>query len=524
MTDSADLQPVAGPTPEPGPAPGDTISEKTVPTGTASPQPDVPGEDGLHLIEPEQPLPPVGLADLPAVMQAAAARAGWTELVPVQARAIPYLRSGRDIMVQSKTGSGKTGAFILPILEQVDPQKACCQALVLVPTRELCQQVTQQAELLGAGSGMRVISVYGGVGYGPQLDAFRLGAHLVVGTPGRLLDHLLRGSLKLDGLRVLIFDEADRLMSMGFYPDMREIAGYLPRHRTAFMFSATFPPGVQKLAGQFLRQPGFLSLSRDAVHALEIEHYLYEMPAMDKDRALVRIIELENPDSAIIFCNTKMRVNYVATVLQRFGYDADQLSADLSQVAREKVLARLRDHSLRFLVATDLAARGLDIVNLSHIFNYETPEDPEAYIHRTGRTGRAGASGIAISLVSFMEKTNLQLIARRFKIHLEERPLPTPQDVEAMVAQRLTALLEAKLRHRDRLQVERMQRFQPLARGLAESEEGLALLTMLLDDHYQQSLHAIPSLAPEEKLRPPLRTRDERPPAGDSSRRRRRRR
>lgn len=447
------------------------------------------------IIEPADPLPTVTLADLPERLQRGAARAGWTELTPVQAKAMPYIMAGRDMMIQSRTGSGKTGAFIMPIIERVNLRQNATQALVLVPTRELAQQVTAEAELLGGESGLRATAVYGGSAYGPQVNAFRQGVHLVVGTPGRVLDHLLKRNLSLQHLRLLIFDEADRMMSMGFYPDMRRIQTYLPEDINSYMFSATFPPHVLSLAGRFLRQPGFLSLSRDNVHVAETEHIYYTVPPMDKDRALVRIIEIENPASAFVFCNTRAKVHYVTVVLQRFGYDADELSSDLAQKERDKVLDRVRQGKLRFLVATDVAARGIDIPELSHVIQYEVPEDIEGYIHRAGRTGRAGASGNAITLVGdFAERIRLKNVARKYNIEFEERPLPTDEDVARIVAERMTVLLEARLRDRDRLQTERMQRFLPLTRELSQDEEGQSLLAMLLDDLYQSSLHAPPAL------------------------------
>ncbi|MCA9969473.1 MAG: DEAD/DEAH box helicase [Anaerolineales bacterium] len=463
-------------------------------------------------------LPAVNYEDLPDTWKEAMARAGWTSLMPVQARAMPYVMAGKDVMVQSRTGSGKTGAFVLPILERINPLQDACQALVLAPTRELARQVSRDAEMLVGDRGVRVVSVYGGVAYGPQLQAFRQGAHVVIGTPGRVLDHLLRGSLSLEHLKILVFDEADRLLSMGFYPDMREVQRYLPRRVEAHMFSATFPPSVQRLAGQFLHNPTFLGLSSDNVHVVETEHAYYVVPGMDKDRSLVRIIEIENPDSAFIFCNTRDRVHYVSVVLQRFGYDADELSSDLSQKAREKVLKRVRDGKLRFLVATDVAARGIDIPELSHVIQYEPPEDPELYIHRAGRTGRAGASGVALALVDVLERAKLTKIAQRYQIDLQERPLPTDADVAAVVAERMTVLLETQRRTRDKLQAERMQRFVGLARSLSESEEGLSLLAMLLDDYYQQSLHAPPP-QPEESEAPEPYDEDRR----DSRKRKRRR-
>jgi ATP-dependent RNA helicase DeaD len=465
-----------------------------------------------------EPLPDLSLEQLPERLRAAAALAGWTTLMPVQARAIPYLLADRGMMIQARTGSGKTGAFLLPMLERLDPSQPSCQALVLVPTRELARQVWQQAEMIFAGSGIRSAPVYGGVSYGPQIDALRRGAHLVIGTPGRILDHLLKGNLVLDRIRMLIFDEADRMLSMGFYPDMKEIQSYLPRRAlNACMFSATFPAYVLQMAHEFIREPEFISLSGDAVHVTNTEHVFYTSPGMDKDRALIRIIEIENPASAIIFCNTKQRVHYVSIVLQRFGYDADELTADLAQKHREQVLERVRRGRLRFLVATDVAARGLDIPDLSHVFQYEPPEDPEAYIHRAGRTGRAGAVGVAISLVTEAEKLELKRIAKRWEIDMQERPLPTDADVEQIVAERVTALLEARLRQRDKLQIERSQRFLRVGRSLAENEDESAIIAMLLDEYYQQTLHA-PLVPPSEADKPAEQT----PSTGGRRRRRRR--
>jgi ATP-dependent RNA helicase DeaD len=450
-----------------------------------------------EIVEPERALPPLRLRELSEKLQRAAQNAGWKELMPVQAKGLPYLLAERDLMVQSRTGSGKTGAFLLAILDRIDTQIDACQALVLVPTRELAQQVANEAKLLAQGTDLRVVPVYGGVSYRPQIAGFKKGAHLVVGTPGRILDHLLKRNLRLDKLRILVFDEADRMLSMGFYPDMREVQRYLPDHAiNAYMFSATIPTHVRRLANEFLDEPEYLSLSRDHVHVTDMEHVVYTVPGMDKDRVLVRIIEMENPSSALIFCNTKARVHYVAVVLERFGYDVDELSSDRTQSERQRVMQRLREGKLRFLVTTDVAARGIDIPDLSHVFIYEPPEDLELYIHRAGRTGRAGAGGEAISLVDIVEKGQLRRIVRRYDIELQERPTPTDEDVAALVGQRLTAHLEARLRNRDRLKVERMERFVPVVQELNESEEGQALLAMLLDDYYQQTLQEKPA-APE---------------------------
>lgn len=474
--------------------------------------------------EPKDLLPEVGIDDLEEPLRAGVARAGWTTLMPVQAMAIPYLLASRDMLIQARTGSGKTGAFLLPMLKRLDPSRLHCQALVLVPTRELARQVWHEAETLCGDAGLRHVPVYGGVGYGPQVDALRDGAHIVVGTPGRVLDHLLKRTMSFKHLKMVIFDEADRMLSMGFYPDMKEMQRHFPEHRLhSCMFSATFPDFVMRTAREFLHEPEFLSLSRDHVHVTDTEHVYYIVPGMDKDRSLMRIIELENPASAIIFSNTKSMVHYVSNVLKNFGYDADELSADLSQAERERVLKRVRQGSLRFLVATDVAARGLDIPDLSHVIQYEPPVDIEGYIHRAGRTGRAGATGVAMSLVTELEWFTLNKIAKAFGIEMQERPLPTLSDVETLVAERVTVLLEARLRDRDALKRERGQRFIPLARQLAENEDESALIAMLLDDYYQQSLHAplqrpADTPLPKKKVGAP-RPRRERRSSGRSPRR-----
>ncbi|MCO5245105.1 MAG: DEAD/DEAH box helicase [Anaerolineae bacterium] len=433
----------------------------------------------------------VALEQLSEPMRDAAARADWAALMPVQARAIPYLLADQDVMIQARTGSGKTGAFLLPMVERLDPKRDVCQALIMVPTRELARQVGREAEILCGPAGLRSVVVYGGVAYGPQVDALKHGSHIVVGTPGRVLDHLIKRTFTLDGLRMLIFDEADRMLSMGFYPDMVQVQSFLPSRRVhTSMFSATFPSYVMATANRFMSQPQFLSLSADHIHVTDTEHVFYTVPGMDKDRSLVRLIEIENPASAIIFCNTKVRVSYVAAVLQRFGYDADELSSDLSQKDRERVLERVRKGTLRFLVATDVAARGLDIPDLSHVIQYEPPDDLEAYIHRAGRTGRAGATGVAISLVNPGERAALKRISKRYSIEMEELELPSDEDVAEVVGERVTVLLEARLRERDKLQTERSRRFVALGRSLAENEDELPIIAMLLDDYYQQMLHS----------------------------------
>jgi ATP-dependent RNA helicase DeaD len=487
-----------------------------------------PKMEAVGDIAPEDALPEIGFAELPEDLKAACGRAGWDDLMPVQQKALPYMFARRDIMVQARTGSGKTAAYLLPLLSRLRSRRESCQALILVPTRELAQQVAADAATLFAGTGVECIAVYGGVGYGAQLDAFKRGAQIVVGTPGRVLDHLLKRSLSLAELDTLIFDEADRMLSIGFYPDMKDIQRYLPRHAVhAAMFSATFPQQVLRLAQEFLTDPGRLSLSEGQVYVSEITHVFYEVPAMGKDRCLMRILEMENPENAIIFCNTKADVHYLTAVLSRFGYNVDELSADLAQSRRDQVLTAVRQGQLRYLIATDVAGRGIDIPGLSHVILYAPPENPESYIHRSGRTGRAGAVGTVISLVDVMQKMELERISRQYGFRLERRELPGEADVAAHAGQRLTTILEARLRTKDSLERERMRRYVDLARAMSQDEDQALLLAMLLDGAYQKAIHAVPPL-PAGRVEIRAESRGGQPAEGaehsEGGRRRRRRR
>ncbi len=469
--------------------------------------------------EPDPALPPMDVEDLPDSVADGVRGAGWPGLMPVQQRAIPYMLDGQDLIVQARTGTGKTGAFLLPLLDLLDPHTKTVQALVLGPTRELAKQILAEFDKMNSGrpeaDRLHAVAVYGGVGYGPQIDAFKKGAQLVVGTPGRVLDHLEKGTLRLDGLRMLILDEADEMLSMGFYPAMKKLQRYLPRERQSYMFSATMPFKVQRVGEEFLDKPGFLTLSSGRVHVDSMDHRSYKVGPMEKDRALVSLIEMENPDAAIIFANTRREVEYLAAFLRNFGHDAAEISSDLTQKAREKVMARLRSGELRFLVATDVAARGIDISDLSHVFMYDIPQDREYYIHRAGRTARAGKTGVAISIVTQETERILDDIAKKYDIELDKRTLPTDAEIAERVGQRLVILLEEQLRNKTRMERERMRRFVPLAQRLIADEEP-ELLAMLLDEVYHDSLHASDTEAVEQERQEPR-------PKGDRGRGRGRR-
>ncbi len=477
-----------------------------------------------EVVQPENALPTARLENLPPPLQDAIRTAGWSSLMPVQERSIPYLLEGRDLIVQSKTGSGKTGAFLLPLFTRLDPVEKRTQALIMAPTRELARQIHQEfVRLQGDNTGLEAALVYGGVRYNDQNKALREGAQVVIGTPGRVLDHLERRTFALDGLRVLVLDEADEMLSMGFYPAMKKLLRYLPGRRQSMLFSATMPPRVRALARDFLREPDFLALAAGNVNVDTIDHRFYVVPGLEKDRVLVRLIEMENPESAIIFANTRREVEYLTRFLRNYGHDAGEISGDLSQGAREQIMGRIRAGNLRFLVATDVAARGIDISDLSHVFQYDVPQDTEYYVHRAGRTARAGKTGTAISLITRDEKARLVGIARRYDIPMEEHPIPTEEAFQAHLSERLTEMLEAQYREKSNLEHERSARFEHLVRELADEEPHL--LAMLVDELYHRQMHraAAPELAHQERLEEtPRPERSERPKRSRSGRNRRR--
>ncbi len=398
---------------------------------------------------------------------------GWREPTPVQARVIPVMGEGHDLIVQAHTGSGKTGAFGIPIAGMIDPSLAACQALVMAPTRELANQVAAEMAALGRHRQIRTLPIYGGVGYAQQIEGIAAGAHVIVGTPGRILDHLGAGRLDLGKVACLVLDEADELLSLGFWPDMREINTYLPKDRQSCLFSATIPERVRSLSRVFLREPRFVSLSEDRAGPQQIEHFYVVTTAQDKETNLARILEQEEPESAIIFCNTKDDVRFVTAYLQRRGQNADQISGDLAQAAREKAMARIKAGELRYLVATDVAARGIDISDLSHVISYSAPQSTEVYVHRTGRTGRAGKAGVAISLVSGLDIGNFRQIQHVHKIEMREMEVPTDAALIERRRDRLMVKIEQEMRavpERDRQ--EQIERFLPIVEALAGSTEG----------------------------------------------------
>ena len=368
-------------------------------------------------------------ADVAEDIQRSIIDLGWHTPTPVQAAAIPKMRDGGDLIVQAMTGSGKTGAFGIPLVEAIDTESTDTQAIVLLPTRELANQVAVELDQLGQYRGVRTLPIYGGVAYGPQLDGLEKGAHIIVGTPGRILDHLKNDRMDLSNTKVFVLDEADEMLSLGFWPDMKEIASFLPRKRQSHLFSATMPEKVRSLSRFFLNEPEDVTIEVDGGSPQKIEHYYYMCAASEKEATLTRILQYEDPDSAIIFCNTKADVRFITAYLQKRGFNIDQISGDLPQSAREKAIAKIKKGKLRFLAATDVAARGIDISDLAYVVNYTTSDSPEVYVHRTGRTGRAGKSGVAISLISGLDIGNFKFMQTVNKIAIKEKKVPTERAV-----------------------------------------------------------------------------------------------
>ncbi len=364
------------------------------------------------------------LGDLPKDVLDGIQSLGWTRPTAVQEQVIGRLLASKDLIVQAQTGSGKTGAFGIPVVTLVDPALHAPQALVLVPTRELASQVCNELAQLGKNRGVRALPIYGGVAYGPQTEGLSRGDQIVVGTPGRVQDHLDSGKLKLDQTRIVILDEADEMLSQGFWPDIQKIQRSLPAKRQACLFSATMAERVRSLARAFLREPEMISLSEEDLSPQLIEHQFIQCRQNDKVATLAKLFLLDRPESAIIFCNTKADVHFVATRLKQLGFNASEISGDLSQAAREKALHQLRAGKLQFLVATDVAARGIDISGLPMVVSYATPDSPEVYVHRTGRTGRAGNKGVAVSLVSGLDIGNFRYMQNVNGIKVSERKLP----------------------------------------------------------------------------------------------------
>lgn len=358
---------------------------------------------------------------------------GFEEATPIQSQAIPVILEGKDIIGQSQTGTGKTAAFGIPLLERINPEDRHLQALILCPTRELAIQVSEEfRKLLKYKDNIRVLPIYGGQPIDRQIAALRKGTQVVIGTPGRVMDHMRRRTIKAETVQMMVLDEADEMLDMGFREDIETILVKIPEEHQTLLFSATLSPEILDITKRFQKNPEFIKIVRKELTVPNIEQYYFDVKEKTKLDALCRIIDVYDPKLAMVFCNTKKRVDDLVEMLQGRGYFAEGLHGDLKQAQRDKVMQKFRNGTIEILVATDVAARGIDVDDIDVVFNYDVPQDEEYYVHRIGRTGRAGKAGKAFTFCVGKEIYKLRDIMRYTKTKIQQQKLPTLSDVEEM--------------------------------------------------------------------------------------------
>ncbi|MFZ5278337.1 DEAD/DEAH family ATP-dependent RNA helicase [Enterobacter roggenkampii] len=401
---------------------------------------------------------------------------GYEKPSPIQAECVPHLLSGRDVLGMAQTGSGKTAAFSLPLLNNIDPDLRAPQILVLAPTRELAVQVAEaMTEFSKHMRGVNVVALYGGQRYDVQLRALRQGPQIVVGTPGRLLDHLKRGTLDLSKLSGLVLDEADEMLRMGFIEDVETIMAQIPDGHQTALFSATMPEAIRRITKRFMKEPQEVRIQSSVTTRPDISQSYWSVYGMRKNEALVRFLEAEDFDAAIIFVRTKNATLEVAEALERSGYNSAALNGDMNQALREQTLERLKDGRLDILIATDVAARGLDVERISLVVNYDIPMDSESYVHRIGRTGRAGRAGRALLFVENRERRLLRNIERTMKLTIPEADLPNAELLGKRRLEKFAAKVQQQLESSDLDQYRALlSQIQPVAEGEELDMETLA--------------------------------------------------
>lgn len=407
---------------------------------------------------------------------------GFTEPTEIQIQAIPQLLQGRDVVGQSQTGTGKTAAYSLPLLEQISVENPAVQALILAPTRELAQQVAQAIEDFKIDRKLRILTVCGGQSLERQIRSLERGIQIVVGTPGRVIDLLERRKLDFSELKWVVLDEADEMLSMGFIDDVKKILKQAPSERNTACFSATMPPAIKELIQNFLHDPVTVRAAQQKAAPTKIDQQVYMIPrSWSKIQVLQPILELEEPEAAIIFVRTKKTAAELCQKLQETGQNVYEYHGNLSQIQRERLVQRFRDGSIRLVVATDIAARGLDVENMSHVINYDLPDNTETYIHRIGRTGRAGKSGKAISLVQPIDRRLLRQIERRLKQTIAISEIPTRAQVEAHRIDKLQEQIK------EALAGERMASFLSIVNDLSSGYDPQAIAAAALQMIYDQN-------------------------------------
>lgn len=355
---------------------------------------------------------------------------GFEEPTPIQAHAIPIAMQGKDMIGQAQTGTGKTTAFGIPLLEKLSPEEGL-QGLVLCPTRELAVQVAEELNRIGKVKGIRTLPIYGGQDIGRQIRALKKRPEVIAATPGRLIDHIERRTIRLQNIQMVVLDEADEMLNMGFIEDIEKILGEMPEQRQTLLFSATMPKKIQHLAERFMIEPEMVKIKAKEMTVTNIEQNYLEVHEKQKFDILCRLLDIQTPELAIVFGRTKKRVDEVVEGLITRGYSAEGIHGDIPQAKRDQVIRRFKEQSIDIMVATDVAARGLDISGVSHVYNFDIPQDPESYVHRIGRTGRAGKKGQAVTFVTPREMDHLKIIENVTKKKMTRMPIPTIHDVMA---------------------------------------------------------------------------------------------
>lgn len=434
---------------------------------------------------------------------------GFEEPTPIQQKTIPVALEGKDLIGQAQTGTGKTAAFSIPLIERISTDSDKIEALIMAPTRELAIQVAEEIGKLARFKGIRSLPIYGGQDISKQIRALKKRPQVIIGTPGRLLDHINRKTIRLSDVRTVVLDEADEMLDMGFLEDIQSILSLVPEERHTMLFSATMPPNIQKLAQQFLRNPEHVSVVPKQISAPLIDQAYIEVHERQKFEALSRLIDMEAPDLAIVFGRTKRRVDELAEALQKRGYAAEGLHGDLSQNQRDNVMRKFRDGSIDVLVATDVAARGLDVSGVTHVINFDLPQDPESYVHRIGRTGRAGKEGAAWTFVTPRETDHLHLIERITKHRIAKRPLPSMAEAiegkQRLAAERIIEMMQS----------EEYKAFKGSSIQLLEQYDSVDLLAAALKLITGGDRKDVPvELTPEDPVRVKKRRPDGRPGQG----------
>ncbi|WP_256756804.1 DEAD/DEAH box helicase [Cohnella sp. WQ 127256] len=431
----------------------------------------------------------------PDVLQAIS-EMGFEEATPIQAKAIPIAIAGKDMIGQAQTGTGKTAAFGIPMITKISPSEDRIVALIMAPTRELAIQVSEEIEKLGRFKGLRSLAIYGGQDISRQIRSLKRKPQIIIGTPGRLLDHINRKTIRLDDVRTIVLDEADEMLDMGFMEDIQSILRLVPEDRQTLLFSATMPTNIQKLAQQFLRNPEHVKVESKLLSAPLIEQHYVEIHERMKFDGLCRLLDMEPPELAIIFGRTKRRVAELSEALMKRGYACDGLHGDLSQNQRDSVMRKFRDGSIDILVATDVAARGLDVSGVTHVINFDLPQDPESYVHRIGRTGRAGKEGTSWSFVTARETDHLHFIEKVTRHRISKKTLPTLTEAmegkQKLMAERIMDTIRSE---------EEVNPFKWVAMQLLEQYDSVELLAAAMKLLTGDKKDVNVELTPEDPIR-----------------------